>query len=494
MALNTETLQAQLPEFLISSGHYINGSFQRNNGQRSPVIDPATRQQITDVQDGTTEDADAAIAAAREAFDFGPWPKMSGRERSRILLRVASLMEERADELASIESLDVGKPLGMARQVDVDTAAGHFEYAAALAQQLDGAVRPTPLPTHAFTVKEPIGVVAAITPFNFPLILSSTKIAMALAAGNTVVHKPAPDTPLTALYMAKLLTEAGVPDGVVNVVTGTSPTLGSHLVSHPQVNMIAFTGSTTVGAKVTESAGAHLKPVAAELGGNGANLVFADADLDCAVETIIGSFTFNAGQFCMAGARLLVERPVYQELLDRLQIAVGEMSVGAPTDPTTMMGPLASQQQLDKVSSMVQRAVEAGARIVTGGAAMADSEGFYYAPTVITNVADDDEIVRDEVFGPVLTIQVFDTEEEAISRANATPYGLAAGVQTSDVSRIHRVTSQLQAGMVWANSWGMLDPAVPFGGMKDSGWGREGGPEAIASYQQTKSIVIGIEG
>jgi len=473
---------------------FIDGAWREaSDGAVVDVIAPSTARKIGEVARATVDDMDAAVAAARRAFDSGVWSRMAGRERARILQRAYAIMRERSEELAQAESLDVGKPISFARAVDVNNAAELYEFYASAGHRLDGEVREVPGNTHAYVKREPIGVVAAITPFNFPLILSSTKIAPALIAGNTIVHKPASDTPLSALLMAEILQEAGVPDGVFNVVTGPGSTLGDHLVSHPDVDKVAFTGSTEIGAHAAALAGRTLKPFTAELGGNAANILFADADLDAAIGTVIGAFVFNSGQFCMAGPRLLVERPLYETVLGILAAAVPAVPMGDPADEATVIGPLASATQLEKVAAMVERARTGGARIVTGGERADRDGGFFYRPTVIADVAGDDEIVAEEVFGPVLTVQPFDTEEEAIALANSTPYGLASGIQTADLSKAHRVAARLDAGITWVNGWALLDAAVPFGGVKASGWGREGGPEAMESYQRSHAIVFNLE-
>ncbi|MGO1628656.1 MAG: aldehyde dehydrogenase family protein [Microbacterium sp.] len=482
----------ELPE--ITPRLWIGGRWRdAADGGRMDVIDPSTGEVVIRVADGAAADVEAAVAAARKAFDDGGWSRISARERSRVLLRIAAGMRERSEELAAAESIDVGKPISLARAVDVNNTADSFEYCAALAQQLDGATRDVPAPAFAYTRIEPRGVVGAITPFNFPIILSSSKIAPALAAGNTIVHKPAPQTPLSALLMAEILRDAGVPDGVYNVVTGASPELGDALVTHPDVDMVVFTGSTKVGRIVARNAGEHLKPVVAELGGNAANIVFADADLDKAIGAVISAFVFNTGQFCMAGPRLLVERSIHDTVVGILRDAVGNVPLGRPSDPETVIGPLASADQLRRVEEMVQDAVASGGEIVTGGERIDLDGGYYYPPTVISGLDQSALAVREEVFGPVLTVQPFDTEEEAIALANGTAYGLAAGVQTTDISRAHRVSARLEAGIVWVNGWAMLDASMPFGGVKDSGWGRENGPEALASYTRTKSVLIGLE-
>ncbi|MDR2215253.1 MAG: aldehyde dehydrogenase family protein [Nevskiaceae bacterium] len=472
---------------------YINGAWsESSNGERHPVTNPADASTLGDVAWATTADVDRAVAAARAAADDGRWSGLSGRERSRVLNRAAALLRERTEQFAQAESADVGKPILFARIVDVPTAIEQLEYFAALAQTMDGAVRETPLPALSYVRREPHGVVGLITPFNFPLILSVSKIAPALAAGNTIVHKPAEDTPLTALLTAQLLEDAGVPAGVINVVTGDGAALGNHLVAHPDVDAFAFTGSTAVGKRVAAIAGGNLKPIMTELGGNAANIVFADADLNVAVDAVINAFIFNTGQFCMAGPRLLVERPIHDALLGILSNAVPNIPVGRPSDPGTVIGPLISARQRERVEGFVNQAVADGGKIITGGSRLDLDGGYYFRPTIITGLGNDALTVREEVFGPVLTVQVFDTEEEAIQLANSTRYGLAAGVQTGSIARAVRVTKRLKAGIQWVNGWAMLDPSVPFGGYGDSGLGRESGPEALLNYTRTKSVTIAV--
>ncbi|MBX7551892.1 aldehyde dehydrogenase family protein [Streptomyces sp. NPDC048665] len=481
--------------FDIDPGHlFIDGQWREaTDGARMEVVDPSTGQVVTTVAQAGAGDVDAAVRAARDAFDRGPWPRMSGRERGRVLHRVAELIREHAEEITALESLDVGKPISLCGAVDVTNAADDYEYYASLAQSQDGATRDTPLSALAYTRREPLGVVAAITPFNFPLILAGSKLAPALAAGNTVVHKPAEETPLSALRMARLLQEAGVPDGVVNVVTGTGPVAGEALLRHPGIDKVAFTGSTAVGRHVASVAGEGLKTVMMELGGNAAHLVFEDADLEKAVGAIIKGFVFNTGQFCMAGPRLLVARPVHDTLVGILAEAVAQVPVGDPRDPRTVVGPMAGEKHLKKVEEYVELARKEGARVVVGGERLDLNGGYYYRPTVITGLSNDSRVVQEELFGPVLTVQPFDSEGEAVALANSTPYGLASGVQTSRLARAHRVAEQLHAGIVWINDWAVLDPAVPFGGVKDSGFGREYGPEALASYSKVKSVVVSLD-
>ncbi|MER6384939.1 aldehyde dehydrogenase family protein [Streptomyces sp. NPDC001118] len=473
---------------------FIGGQWRESsNGSRTEVIDPSTGRVATTVAEAGAADVDAAVRAAREAFEQGPWAAMSGRGRGRMLHRIAQLIRENADELTALESLDVGKPVSLCRPVDVETAADQYEYYAALAQTLDGATRDTPLNAFAYTRRGPLGVVAAITPFNFPLILSSSKIGPALAAGNTVVHKPADETPLSALFMAGLFQRAGLPDGVVNVVTGAGPVAGEALLRHPGIDKVAFTGSTAIGRHAASVAGEALKQVTLELGGNAAHLVFEDADLDKAIGAVIKAFVFNTGQFCMGGPRLLVARPLYETVLAILAEAVPGVPVGDPRDPATVVGPMAGDRHLKKVEEYVALARHDGGRILCGGKRLELNGGYYYPPTVIADLSNDSRVVQEEIFGPVLTVQPFETEDEAVELANSTRYGLASGIQTTDLARAHRVADRLQAGIVWINDWAMLDPAVPFGGVKDSGFGREYGPEALASYTKAKSVVVSLD-
>ncbi|WP_410671498.1 aldehyde dehydrogenase family protein [Amycolatopsis sp. cmx-4-68] len=478
----------------VEPGQLFVGGRWRETAGRFDTADPATGKTLTSLARASAADVDAAVAAARQAFDG--WAATPGRERARVLHRVADLVRERADEIAALESADVGKPISLCRAVDVETVAEQYEYYSALAQGVDGATRQIPIPSHAYTRREPLGVVAAITPFNFPLILSTSKIAPALAAGNTVVHKPAEDTSLSALLMAELLAEAGVPGGVLNVVTGFGSEIGETLLSHPGIDKIAFTGSTAVGRHAASVAGQHLKPVTLELGGNAAHLVFEDADVERAVGAAIKAFVFNTGQFCMGGPRLLVADALYDTVLGALAEAVPQVPVGDPFDPATVVGPMAGERHRAKVEQYVEQARADGGRIVAGGGRPSFegdlAAGFFVQPTVIADLPADLRVIQEEVFGPVLTVQRFATEDEAVALANGTPYGLAAGLQTTDLARAHRVAARLEAGIVWVNDWAMLDPAIPFGGVKDSGFGREYGPESLGSYTRTKSVVISL--
>ncbi|WP_326731719.1 aldehyde dehydrogenase family protein [Streptomyces phaeochromogenes] len=485
------TAQAGRPDIEVGAGRlFIGGQWvDSRTDDRREVVDPSTGTSVTTVAEAGADDAEAATGAARRAFDEGPWAAMGARERGRVLLRAAELLRGRAEEFARLESLDTGKPIVFSRTVDIATSAEMIEYYGSLAAGIEGAVRSTAAPMMAYTRREALGVVAAITPFNFPLILSTAKIGPALAAGNTVVHKPAEETPLTALRLAEVLQEAGVPDGVFNVVTGGAPA-GDALVNDPKVDKVAFTGSTAVGRSIAAAAARTLKHVTVELGGKGANIIFADADIEAAVRTAIGGIVFNTGQFCMAGSRVLVERPVYEDVVKALGESVQYVPVGDPFDEGTVVGPMAGSRHRDKVRSFLSRAQADGLRILGGTSAPEGSSGFYVSPTVLADVEQSSAYVQEEIFGPVLTVQPFDTDDEAVRLANDTQFGLAAGLQTSDVTRAHRVAARLRAGLVWVNTWGVLDVAVPFGGVKQSGYGRECGPEGLDEYLQTKSVLI----
>ncbi|HEY6793435.1 MAG TPA: aldehyde dehydrogenase family protein [Kineosporiaceae bacterium] len=470
---------------------FVGGRWQPAlDGRTDPVLDPSTGRKVTTVAAAGAADVDLAVRAARSAFDTGAWSSLPPRARGRIIARAAELLRARADEFARLESLDVGKPLMFTTTVDVPTVIDTFEYYASLAAGIEGASRPTAMPSLAYTRREPIGVVGAVTPFNFPAILSATKIAPALVAGNTVVHKPAQETPLTALRFAEVLAEAGVPDGVYNVVTGDGA-VGAALVGHLGVDKISFTGSSATGRRVAALAAETLKHVSVELGGKGANIIFADADLEKAINTAVAAFVFNTGQFCMSGSRLLVERPVYDVVVDALGEASVHVPVGDPFTEGTVVGPMAGPNHLAKVRSYLDAAVRtAGVRVLGGGTP--PEAGFFVRPTVLADVDQESVFVQEEIFGPVLTVQPFDTEEAAVRLANGTAYGLSAGLQTSDVTRAHRVAAALDAGIVWVNGWSLLDPAMPFGGVGQSGYGRENGPEGLDAYLRTKSVVVNL--
>ncbi len=461
------------------------------SGRERAIVDPATGEQVTQVPDSAAVDVERATATARRAFDEGPWATMHPRDRGRVLLRAADLLRQKAAAIAAVESLDVGKPITFTTYVDIPTAIDLFEYYGTLATSIEGAARSTRIPALAYTRREPIGVVGAITPFNFPLILSSSKIAPALAAGNTLVHKPAEETPLSALLLAQVLQEAGLPDGVYNVVTGAAPA-GEALLRDPRVDKIAFTGSTQVARIVARTAAESLKKLTLEAGGKAANIIFADANIPAAIETAIKAFVFNTGQFCMAGTRLLVERPVYEDVLAALAGACPHIPVGDPFAPSTVIGPMAGQRHRDKVQGYLEAARKEGVRVLGGNGTLPAGGGCFLSPSILADVSQDSRYVQEEIFGPVLTVQTFSTEDEAVALANGTSFGLAAGLQTGSVARAHRVAARLRAGIVWVNGWAMLDSAMPFGGCKQSGYGRETGPEGLDEYLQTKSVIVSL--
>ncbi|ELA8351035.1 aldehyde dehydrogenase family protein [Vibrio alginolyticus] len=480
---------------------FINGQWRdAADGATAPTFNPANELEIMRVAQATLGDVDAAVDAAHDAFENGEWRKMGPHHKARVLNKIGDLIEESADELAALESMDMGKPLAFARHFDIQFIADLFHFYAGVASgQLGGATRQvTPSESGhmplAYTRKEPLGVIAAITPFNFPMILSCTKIAPALAAGNTFVHKPASATPLTALRMAQLFKDAGLPDGTFNVVTGSGRTVGNALVEHPKVKKIAFTGSTEVGKGILKQSAESLKKVTLELGGKSAHLIFEDADIKQAAQHACIAAFFNKGEFCMAGTRLLVQRSVYDEVLAELAEATKGLVIGDPLDMATTFGPQVDAAARDNCAKYVDIALEDGARLVMGGKPMTvDGKGYYFEPTILADVDNKSRVAQEEIFGPVLAVTPFDTEDEAIALANDSEYGLAAGVQTQNLGRAHRVANAMEAGMVWINTWGQFDSALPFGGYKASGIGREMGIEAMESYTQNKSIYASID-
>jgi acyl-CoA reductase-like NAD-dependent aldehyde dehydrogenase len=483
---------------LASVGMFIDGQLRPALDDATAVdVNPATGETICEVAYGSLADLDAAVAAARRAHDVDGWPLLPAVQRARLLLAIADGIEARAEEMALRETLDVGKPIQFTRSFDVAAAASGFRYYAGMVEQLAGVAHRAGTSSLAYTRRESLGVVGAITPFNFPLNLAVNKIAPALAAGNTVVLKPAEQTPLSVLLLAEIMSDAGLPPGVFNVITGDGPQLGSAMSVHPGIDKIAFTGSTSVGKQLVAAAAGTLKRVTVELGGKGANIVFDDADLPAAVAAAFQAAFFNSGQFCMSGSRLLVQRGVYREMVDAISAAATAAAVGDPLDPSTMIGPLAHQAQFDRVEYYVALGKSEGATLTAGGAPGAgpnwDGRGFFYLPTVFADADPNMAIAQDEIFGPVLTVIPFDDEDEAIAIANGTPYGLAAGLHTCDLSRAHRVAARLQAGIVWVNTWAAFENSTSFGGYKQSGYGRELGPEGIEEYLQTKTVYVGLE-
>lgn len=469
----------------------INGKWRDSaDGATMPTFDPTTEEKITDVAKGSPADAEDAVSAASKAFEEGPWTRMHHEERAKILFRIADLLDARAADFAIREAMDMGMPYGDFRDTIIPCCSGLFRFFGGLAMQMNGGYRQSYEPNiRILTRREPLGVVACITPFNFPLVLTCTKIAPALAAGNVIVHKPASDTPLTALALAQLMLDAGVPEGVYNLVTGPGGSLGDALVRHPLVDKIAFTGSTSVGQSIVRSGADTLKHTTMELGGKSPNIIFADAQIDYAVQSAFWGIFWNKGEVCVAGARLLVERPVYDEVVEKLATMAKNAVLGDPLDPATQIGPMASRAEYDKVLRYIDSGKRSTATLVAGGGTRTlNGKGLFIEPTVFANATNDLKISREEIFGPVLPVIPFAGEEEAIRIANDTPYGLASGIQTGDLGRALRLADKIKAGTVWINTWHKYHPNAPFGGYKMSGYGREQGAEALESYSQHKSV------
>jgi aldehyde dehydrogenase (NAD+) len=461
------------------------------SGANMPTLDPATGEILATVPRSSAADIDTAVAAARRAFE-GPWGRARPAERQLLLLRIADAFERHWDELSLSDTLDMGKPLSRSR-ADKGRVTGMLRYYAGLATGLDGRTIDNSLPGEFFsyTRRESIGVVGAIIPWNAPCAASVWKIGPALATGCTIVLKPSEEAPLTPLLIAGIMSEAGVPDGVVNVVTGTGLEAGAPLAEHPGVDKVVFTGSTATGQSIVRASAGNLKRVSLELGGKSPLVVCADADLDQAVPTAALSAFANSGQICIAGSRLLVERSIHDEFVERLGAHAEAMRVGRGIDPETEIGPLVSVRQLERVTGFLDSGREQGARVVAGGGRLTGGDftaGNFVAPTVFADVTDDMRIATEEIFGPVISAMPFDTLDEAVLRANATPYGLAAGVFTRDIGRAHQLANRLRAGSVWVNTYHALDPAVPFGGQKMSGYGKEGGVEHLEEYLTTKAV------
>ncbi len=469
---------------------FIDGEFvPATSGRTFATANPATGETLAEVAEAGEEDVDRAVAAARKAFSSGPWAALPARERGRLLARIADRLMARADEIARLETLDNGKPIFESRQVDIPASADVLFYYAGWADKIAGdtlALRPD---AFHYTLREPVGVVAAITPWNFPLLLAVWKIAPALAAGNTVVLKPASLTPLSALAFADVCAEAGLPPGVLNVVPGRGSTAGHRLLTHPGVDKVAFTGSVEVGRKVMAACAGTLKKVSLELGGKSPNVVFADADLDAAAKGAIGAIFYGKGEVCAAGSRLLVEASVHDRFVETVAERARKMVPGDPLDPKTRLGSLVSEEQRRTVSGYVERGFAEGAKLVAGGhTASVAGRGAFHEATVFDAVAPSMTIAREEIFGPVLSVLAFRDEAEAAAVGNGTIYGLAAAVWTRDVAKAHRMARALSAGTVWINAYNLYDAALPFGGTKASGFGRELGEAALESYTQVKSV------
>ncbi len=458
-------------------------------GGTFPTINPATEETLTRAAEGRAEDIDRAAVAARKAFEEGPWAKLSGSDRGRILWKIGDLLEARVAEVAEIETLDSGKTITESSRVDVPMAADCFRYFAGWASKIEGETVPVRAPFFNYTLREPLGVVGQIIPWNFPILLAAWKVAPALAAGNTIVLKPAEQTPLSALRLAQIAEEAGLPPGVLNVVTGFGPTAGGALVDHPGVDKIAFTGSTSVGQEIMRRASGTLKRLTLELGGKSPNIVFADADLDAAVRGAGNAIFYNKGEVCTAGSRLFVEDALHDTFLDKLSAFTAKLPQGDPLDPKTRLGPQVSEAQMARVLSFVDKGKGEGARLVLGGE-RAPGKGYFVRPTIFDGVRNDMTIAREEIFGPVLSVLRFREIDEVVRLANDTPYGLAAAVWTKDIKKAHRAARLLRAGTVWINTYGLYDSAMPFGGYKMSGFGRELGHHGLMEYTQTKSVWV----
>ncbi len=464
------------------------------SGRTVTIYGPGDGEAIGEVAAGGAADVDRAVAAARRAFDTGPWPRMAASERGRYLLRIAAILESARDEVARLESANNGKPIRESWQIDVPLSVDCFEYFAGFATKIHGETLPVPGDVLSYTVREPLGVVGAITPFNFPLLLATWKIAPALAAGNTIVIKPASDTPLTTLRLGEIALEAGLPPGVLNVVVGDSST-GNHLVEHRDVDKITFTGSTEVGKQIAAKAAGNLKRVSLELGGKAPNIVFADAPLDDAVAGALFGVFWTQGEICTAGSRLFVQRPIFDDFVERFTARARSLRVGDPLDPRTQVGPLVSAAHRDRVMAHIRQGREAGARLMTGGGAPQDpalARGHYVDPTVFVDVRPEMTIAREEIFGPVVSIMPFDTPEDAVRLANDTRFGLTAGVWTRDVKLAHRMARAIRAGTIWVNMFNVVTSEAPFGGFKESGWGRENGPHAIDAFTEVKHVYVNL--
>ncbi|HEX8493061.1 MAG TPA: betaine-aldehyde dehydrogenase [Pyrinomonadaceae bacterium] len=477
---------------------FIDGQWvDAESGKTFTTPNPATGETLAEVAEADKADIDKAVQAARRAYE-GKWSKMSARDRGRLLYKLSQLIEERSQELAALETADNGKPIRESAYVDLPQVVENFEYFAGYATKIEGETIPVPGPFFNYTLREPLGVCGQIIPWNFPLLMAAWKLAPALAAGNTIVLKPAEQTPVNAMELGKLIQEAGFPDGVVNIVPGFGETAGAALASHPGINKIAFTGSTEVGKIIAREAANNLTKVSLELGGKAPNIVFADADIDQAVSGAMMGIFFNQGQVCCAGSRLFLAEEIKDEFLEKFKERAGRVKVGDPMDKATQMGPQVSDEQLCRIKSYVDIAREEGATVLAGGESPQlegnFQKGFFFQPTIFSEVKNQMRVAQEEIFGPVTSVITFTDEDDLIKQANETIYGLSAGIWTRDIVRAHRFAKEVHAGTVWINTFNMFNAASPFGGYKQSGYGREMGKHALELYTQVKSVWVDLSG
>ena len=472
----------------------INGKWvQSASGKTFATYNPASGEVLSQVAEGDREDIDRAVNSARAAFDTGPWSRLTASERGCLIWKLADLLEKNLEEFAQLESLDNGKPLKVARAADVPLAVDLFRYMAGWATKIEGNTIPLSVPYTpgvkylAYTLREPVGVVGQIIPWNFPLLMATWKLGPALAAGCTVVLKPAEQTPLTAIRLGELIQETGFPDGVVNIVPGYGEMAGAPLATHPKVDKVAFTGSTDVGKLIVQGATGNLKKVSLELGGKSPNIVLHDADMQTAIPGAASAIFFNHGQCCSAGSRLYIEKRSFDKVVEGIAEQAQKIHVGPGLESSTDMGPLVSEEQLNRVCGYLESGFSEGAKAVVGGSRLGD-KGYFVKPTVLVNTNERMKVVQEEIFGPVVTAIPFSDTNELIAQANDTIYGLAAGIWTRDIQKAHRIASQLRAGTVWINCYNIFDAALPFGGYKQSGWGREMGHEVLEAYTEVKSV------
>jgi len=475
------------PRKLLIDGRWVAAS----SGKTFDSIDPATGEVLARVAEGDKADIDLAVRAARRAFESGPWSKMTASERGRVIWKLADLLEEHTEEFAELETLDNGKPISVSRVADVPLAVDLFRYMAGWATKIEGSTIPIAGPFLAYTRREPIGVVGQIIPWNFPLLMAAWKLGPALAAGCTIVLKPAEQTPLSALRLGELALEAGLPPGVLNIVTGFGETAGAALAAHPDVDKIAFTGSTEVGKLIVQAAAGNLKKVTLELGGKSPNIVFDDADVNKATAGAANAIFFNHGQCCCAGSRLFVEDKIFDKVVEGVSESAKKIRVGPGMNTDTQMGPLVSEEQFRRVCGYMEAGLNEGAKAVVGGKKVGN-RGYFVEPTVLVNTNPKMKVVQEEIFGPVVTAMPFKSIDEIAAEANNTSYGLAAGIWTKDIGKAHSLANKLRAGTVWINCYNVFDAAMPFGGYKQSGWGREMGKEALELYTETKAVCVKI--